>query len=652
MEIRPQDQPVSSSAVLDFYTALLAVAASSIIFAAFFEWPRYHGLLNVPSGHVSLYEELILFWLLVAKSLLLMLPVVLLTWLVLSCRLKRVSLVLLVSGQTVVLSWLAIDLVLVSYSGAHVSSYLPYLSAMIQFPEEDHMQWVGSGVLLEISLLITGLAILGAIVVLGTRWGARKVLERFPWLQSRLALGWTVTAFLCIAISAVPTVALVRPDGVLSRFCAFLPVDTSALEFFGEWSLKVPNPVASNPLTAAQASLDRGDLTSPRRKGLPDPHGMKNKLLQLLGDEFANPQPEDTKAVVLGPRPPNVILILLESLQHSSISPDLTPRLYKWSEGGLRLEKHYSGANCSHYGIFSLLYGRIPIAYFKTLDRGIRPQLLTSLRSCGYCCSYLSCYNLRGFWRMWEILDEHNLDSIHISGGNASHDYKQWPDGDRQALAKARSMVTKSTDRPQFLFLFLMSTHYPYACPPEFEVDQPTKIGLRFMERKEDPESLRNRYRNSLRFMDSELMEFIEALDPERNVVIVTGDHGESIKDDGTVGHGTRPSEMQTRVPFVMVGGGIRPMRIQTPTSHLDLLPTLLHALAGRTVPVKTIHGRDLLETEDSGRDIIIRTFSNDRLVLHGGKRLLFWINPRGPESLDLRFKGFVDDRGDPTFGM
>ena len=104
------------------------------------------------------------------------------------------------------------------------------------------------------------------------------------------------------------------------------------------------------------------------------------------------------------------------------------------------------------------------------------------------------------------------------------------------------------------------------------------------------------RYRNSVLFLEDELMKVVQSIDPERNLIMITGDHGESLgEDSGAEAHGSRMSEIQLRTPFVMVGPGIPAHKVKTATSHADVLPTLLHGLAGKPVRVARCQGRDVL---------------------------------------------------------
>ena len=78
-------------------------------------------------------------------------------------------------------------------------------------------------------------------------------------------------------------------------------------------------------------------------------------------------------------------------------------------------------------------------------------------------------------------------------------------------------------------------------------------------------------------------------------MLVLTGDHAESFKDDGCYFHGSRLSDAQTMVPALFWGEGIQPQRIQKMTSHVDVLPTLSALMTGRRDVVDHGHGRNVL---------------------------------------------------------
>lgn len=343
-----------------------------------------------------------------------------------------------------------------------------------------------------------------------------------------------------------------------------------------------------------------------------------------LYEQVMTPRGVDPAARVDRADAPNVILLVLESFRDSAVSERLLARLNAWGGTGLRAARHYAGSNSSHLGLFALLYGRSPLLYDPTLDAQVPPQWCYSLRHSGYECSFVTSGDCNGFRRMDGYLNDHDFDHVIIKGGAG---WRDWPERDHQALQEVRQQLAGAAGRPQFVMAFLMCTHIPYAYPPEFEIRKPVATDVAGDEwRNCNPRELLNRYSNAALYLESELMNLIETLDPARNIVIVTGDHGESMSEDGALCHGTRASEVQTRVPLLMVGGNIAPQRVEQPTTHADVLPTLLHALAEKHVDLAHGHGRDLLGTAELLDQVLICPYRwrepYDLVLIKQGERL------------------------------
>jgi hypothetical protein len=287
---------------------------------------------------------------------------------------------------------------------------------------------------------------------------------------------------------------------------------------------------------------------------------------------------------------PNVVLIVAESLRHDVFGLELMPRLTRWSEGGIVATHHDAGTMHSQSGIFALLYGRSPALYHQTLDAKVPPQLCVTLRSSGYECAYFTGHP-KEWLRREEFLNEQTMDRF-------SHDDRgTWPEWDQRALDGMVQLVN-NTDKPVLAIVLLMSSHFEYQYPPSYEIDRPVagSIWRSTMVNTLGPEAEvphRNRYRNCMRFLDDAVSDALERIDAERNLVVFTGDHGESIYDDGHYTHGYSFGEILTRVPFAMVGPGIEPRRVDTLTSHIDVLPSVLHALSGQTRQMAHIQGVD-----------------------------------------------------------
>ncbi len=75
------------------------------------------------------------------------------------------------------------------------------------------------------------------------------------------------------------------------------------------------------------------------------------------------------------------------------------------------------------------------------------------------------------------------------------------------------------------------------------------------------------------------VLETLSALGERENTIVAfTSDHGEHLGQHNLY-QKMEMHEQALRVPLVMAGPGIRPLRCGTPVSHLDLMPTVLELL-------------------------------------------------------------------------
>lgn len=272
--------------------------------------------------------------------------------------------------------------------------------------------------------------------------------------------------------------------------------------------------------------------------------------------------------------PPDIAIIVAESLRWEQLTPERMPRLFEWSKRGLRAEQHYAGSNHSESGLFILLYGEHPLRFNTTLNQKKEPTLCRLLRAADYRCGYYT-----GHPKVWlrreEFLNPQTMDDfVHDDSGT-------WNDWDERALKNAA--VHLGDARRRLTLTFLMSSHFEYRYPDKYRIhvpDDPPATGwLPGQTKPEEFESCRNRYMNVTAYLDDLVADHLEGLDPEKTLVIFTGDHGEATGENGRFGHGYSFSDPLSRVPFVMVGPGIEPEVRSKRSSHLDVVPTLLKAV-------------------------------------------------------------------------
>jgi choline-sulfatase len=116
-------------------------------------------------------------------------------------------------------------------------------------------------------------------------------------------------------------------------------------------------------------------------------------------------------------------------------------------------------------------------------------------------------------------------------------------------------------------------------------------------------------YDEEVKFADAQLGRLLQELhasgrDP---IVIVAGDHGESLGEHGEATHGMLVYEAVLRVPLIVAGPGIPVARRDDPVSLVDIAPTLA-ALAGADLSNASGAARSLLGTPASNRELYAET--------------------------------------------
>lgn len=336
---------------------------------------------------------------------------------------------------------------------------------------------------------------------------------------------------------------------------------------------------------------------------------------------------------------PNVVLILVESLRADALTPTLMPRLHAWGQHGLRRSKHYAGTNFSESGTFAILYGLNPLVYHAVLDSRVPPPLCDGLRALSYNCAYYTGHPTV-WWRREEFLGPETFD-IHVRAQQGP-----WSDWDQQSLSALVELTKSARAGGYFGMTFLMSTHYEYRYPPEFERHRPADepaVGWN-SKAAEDFISTANRYKNAVGFVDHLIGDALSAIDTSQHYVIVTGDHAEALGEQGRLGHGFDFSDRLVHVPFVMRGPGIDPQEVSGLSLHQDIWPTVLSLVTGSAPEDHDLR----LEATRRGTLLAHCEFNQkraDALLFHDDRRVRLKLALDSPE---LSVQGFEDADGIP----
>jgi hypothetical protein len=140
--------------------------------------------------------------------------------------------------------------------------------------------------------------------------------------------------------------------------------------------------------------------------------------------------------------------------------------------------------------------------------------------------------------------------------------------------------------RPTFLYVNLQSAHFPYYEPmmDRIVTDDPIPRGEIAAANRDRVERT---YLNAIAYNDrliGALMQRLRRLGVlDDTLIVITADHGESLFDDGFLGHGHMLNEQQTRIPFIMSRAGVA----IPPVIGLADMRGLILAAAGANPPTR-----------------------------------------------------------------
>ncbi|MGB8933155.1 MAG: sulfatase-like hydrolase/transferase, partial [Anaeromyxobacteraceae bacterium] len=294
-------------------------------------------------------------------------------------------------------------------------------------------------------------------------------------------------------------------------------------------------------------------------------------------------------------RRPDVLFLVAESFPADHLDAKTTPNLWRRTLEGARFEHHYSGASNTEFGIFSLLYGLQAAKLEATLGAGRQSPVFPVFRANGYRLRVLasSCVD-------WMGLKETVF-------GNVQDELETWCKGhapeksDVDLLDSARRFVDAGPDdQPVFMFMFFFGTHFNYFRDAEDVVFTPEWDGSGGLKASTEPGwRIENRARNAAHALDRRLESFLTWFERRRGrppLVVFTGDHGEEFRQKGHIGHGSQVTREQIHVPAIWFGPGVPVGTFPAPTSHADVLPTLLALLGDRHPPALYSDGMSAFE--------------------------------------------------------
>jgi arylsulfatase A-like enzyme len=198
----------------------------------------------------------------------------------------------------------------------------------------------------------------------------------------------------------------------------------------------------------------------------------------------------------------------------------------------------------------------------------------------------------------------------------------------QEVVDRVRVWIDGLDDTPFFLWVHLYDVHAPQVLPVEFR------------------RAYGDRYEGGIAYVDDQIGQLLDALGRRdrlsTTVIVVAGDHGESLGEHGEQEHVIFLYESTLRVPLVLCAPGVAATRVAGVTSLVDIFPTVLRllgvavpaardgvslvpALSGGRLPERTIYAESTYAAHFGGGPL--------RMVRNGPFKL---IDAPTPELYDL----------------
>lgn len=281
----------------------------------------------------------------------------------------------------------------------------------------------------------------------------------------------------------------------------------------------------------------------------------------------------------------NIIFIVDESIRgdHLSLngySKPTTPFLEELAKQGVL--KNWgiaaSGTLCSYQSHDLLLTGIMP-ENIPVSDREVNkvPLIFQYAQKMGYKTYYLDGQ----MDKYWGVIGTNGFQYLDVWLGVSSFYQKSNLSYqiDFEIAKKVNEIMTSSSGN--FIFIFKNGNHFPYSnnFPEEEALWKPYFKGSPYKVSDEELPTVSNAFDNGLRYNSENFFKTLAADYknlPNNTIIVYTGDHGETLSEDGaTLPHGGDSKKVAT-VPLFIIGKLPNEVDTNYKASHANIFPTIL----------------------------------------------------------------------------
>lgn len=329
---------------------------------------------------------------------------------------------------------------------------------------------------------------------------------------------------------------------------------------------------------------------------------------------------------------PNIYLFVIESLREDCITKEIAPYLHQFKNDNTHFDVALSNGNGTHISWFSIFHSEFPYC-FNHVKKGstIGSPALNLLKKWGYQIRLYSSADLI-YYGMEDLIFGKNHSLVdHYQSFHKPPPYLA-ADSDAAALAKLQKDIEEnpSLEQGQIFIIFWDCTHFAYSWPknwaPKFTPFAQELAYFSAFQSKKMIANIKNRYQNSVHYMDHLFGSFVKNLPNwQESVVIVTGDHGEEFFDHGHLFHNSHLTHEQMNVPlYFKFGRQSRPIVSRSVISQMDIFPSIIDYIG--EIETTFLEGNSLFRTPKWGYALTSRFnagLTPYEFSIHNGKTKL-----------------------------
>jgi phosphoglycerol transferase MdoB-like AlkP superfamily enzyme len=279
----------------------------------------------------------------------------------------------------------------------------------------------------------------------------------------------------------------------------------------------------------------------------------------FLGDAFATDKDISSFSKIIPKRGKHIVLIMLESARADLLNQKINghyvaPAIREIANTGTSIKYAYSHTGYTTTSLLAVFNRSLVANKNET-------TLIEFLQAAGYQLSIISGQD-ESFGNVASDVGMKNTGITYFDARTALND-RVFPSTEQGSLRLSEERVvdqfqsqmnTLDFTRPQFIYMNFQAAHFPYS-HPKMEKRIIKELIPRSKINQENKEWVAKTYWNAIANADWAVGKVMEELKARKLLdqvtLVILGDHGESLFDDGFLGHGHAINDAQTKIPLI-----------------------------------------------------------------------------------------------------